>query len=183
VDRILVQYENLPKLEYAKLYKEISDLSIKACPTPSLQVLNQEFEKIQAAKDRLSEIFVEVIKCHTFKKRAVDILKDTWGRFSQAKSADSRKSEACYIVSDFEKEYALTESLYKVCDHVFKILDGSHDTLSRKVTIIQTTLKMHDMGRGALPDFDFKRFNVNIDQKQLEQVDPTQSIEATEKDF
>jgi hypothetical protein len=60
----------LPKLNYDILYSELAQLSIKSCPTPTLQVLNLELEKVQGAKDRLSEIFIDVIKNHTFKNHS-----------------------------------------------------------------------------------------------------------------
>jgi hypothetical protein len=156
-NRLLMQYKMLPYLQYDEIYKEMSELSIKSCPTPTLSVLNFELERVQAAKDRLSEIFVDVIKNHTFKKRAVDILRDSWGKFSNEKSADRRKGEAAYIVSDFESDFALTEAMLKSCMHILKNLDSLHDNLSRRITIIQLQLKLHDVGRGALPDFNFDR--------------------------
>ena len=156
-NRLLMQYKMLPYLRYDEIYSEMSELSIKSCPTPTLSVLNFELERVQAAKDRLSEIFVNVIKNHTFKKRAVDILRDSWGKFSNEKSADRRKGEAAYIVSDFEADFALTEAMLKSCMHILKNLDSLHDNLSRRITIIQLQLKLHDVGRGSLPDFNFDK--------------------------
>ena len=62
VDRIKAQYKLLPVLNYDDIYHEISDLSIKSSPTPTLEILNDELYKVQAAKDRLAEILVSVIK-------------------------------------------------------------------------------------------------------------------------
>lgn len=162
-DRLLAQYRMLPYLEYNEIYSEMAELSIKSCPTPTLSVLNLELEKVQASKDRLSEIFVNVLKNYTFKKRAVDILRDSWGKFSNEKSADRRKGEAAFIVSDFESDFALTEALLKASTHILKNLDSLHDNLSRRITIIQLQLKMHDVGRGSLPDFSFDKTPSFID--------------------
>jgi len=157
VDRMLFQYKYLPELDYDAIYTELKVLSIKSCPTPTLQVINLEFEKVQAAKDRLSEIFIGLLRCHSFKKRAVDILRDSWSRFSKESSADKRKGDAAYRLSDFERDFAQTDACLKSCLHILRNLDSLSDTLSRRVTVIQLQLKLHDIGRGALPDFDFEK--------------------------
>jgi hypothetical protein len=157
VNRIVWQYKMLPVLDYDSIYKEIADLSIKACPTPTLQVLNDEIQKVQSAKDRVAEIFIEVVKCYNFKKRAVDILQDAWGKFTIEKNADGRKGDAAFRLSNFIIDFATTEALLKACTHVLKNLDSLHDSLSRRITIYQLTLKLQDIGRSALPDFDFDK--------------------------
>ena len=37
-----------------------------------------------------------------------------------------------------------------------KNLEGLQENLSRRITIFQLQLKLHDIGRGALPDLDLK---------------------------
>ena len=157
VDRMLYQYRALPELDYDAIYNELKVLSIKSCPTPTLQVINLELEKVQAAKDRLSEIFIGLLRSHSFKKRAVDILRDSWSRFSGESSADKRKGDAAYRLSDFERDFAQTDAILRTCIHVLKNLDSLADNLSRRITVIQLQLKLHDVGRGALPDFDFDK--------------------------
>jgi len=156
-NRLKIQYQMLPTLDYDAIYKEIADLSIKSCPTPTLQVLNDEIQKVQGAKDRLSEIFIEVLRCHNFKKRALDILKDSWGKFTTEKNTEARKGDAAFRLSSFTSDYALAESLLKALTHVLKNLDSLHDSLSRRITIYQLTMKLHDVGRHALPDYEFDR--------------------------
>ena len=157
VMKIRKQYEYLPKLDYDAIYKEISDLSIHSSPTPNLAILNDELHKVQAAKDRLSEIFIDVIKCYNYKKRAVDILKDAWGKFTSEKNAEGRKGDASFRLSSFLSDYAETEALSKSCDHILRNLDSLNDNLSRRITIWQLMTKLQDIGRGALPSLDFDR--------------------------
>lgn len=156
-NRIKFQYKMLPVLNYDSIYKEIADLSIKSCPTPTLQVLNDEIQKVQSAKDRLSEIFIDVVRCHNFKKRAVDILNDAWGKFTTEKNAEARKGDAAFRLSCFSSDFAMTEALLKASNHVLRNLDSLHDSLSRRITIYQLTMKLHDVGRSALPDFEFDK--------------------------
>lgn len=158
VDRIKTQYLFLPKLDHDSISKEMSELSIKSCPTPTLQVLNDEIQKVQAAKDRLSEIFIDVIKVYNFKKRAVDILQDSWGKFTSEKNAEARKGDSAFRLSDFSLDFANVEGLLKAITHVFRNLDGLQDSLSRRITIYQLLLnKLHDMGRNSLPDYEFDK--------------------------
>lgn len=157
VNRIKAQYAFYPKLDYDKIYAEVTELSIKSSPTPTLQVLNDELHRVQSAKDRLSEILIDVIKCYNFKKRAVDILKDSWGKFTDEKNTEGRKGDATFRLSDFLADFAETEALSKTCDHILKNLDSLHDSLSRRITIWQLIIKLRDIGRGGMPDHDYDR--------------------------
>jgi len=159
VKRMQNQYEKMPFLDYDKIYSELSDLSIKSTPTPTLQDLNDEIQKVQSAKDRLSEIFVMTLRNHTFKCRALDVLRDTWGRFSSENSADKRRGDAAFRLSEFEEDFANVEALLKSCYHILKTLDSLHESLSRRITVIQLQLKLHDFGRGALPDIDLSSYD------------------------
>ena len=179
--RIIMQYRMLPKINYDETYKEISVLSIKSCPTPSLSDLNSELEKVQAAKDRLCEIFIDVNRCYTFKKRAVDIVRDSWLKFAggkaEGKNESIRKGESVYISSDFEIDLAQTEALIQACKHIIKNLDSLTENLSRRITIIQLQVKVQDIGRGMSPDFVFdKRATADISLSEM-----TEEIDVGEK--
>jgi hypothetical protein len=177
VKRILLQYDSLPVLNYNELYAELAELSVKSCPTPTLDILNRELCNVQAAKDRLSEIFINVLRNYTFKKRAVDILTEAWGNFSNGKSADKRKSEAVYLISDFDMDFAETDALFRAISVVIKNLDSIHESLSRRITIIQVQLKMQDVGRSSLPDFSFDKAQTVFDA-----VSATNSKDGTKPD-
>ena len=155
VERIKMRYALLPKLNYNDIYQELAELSIKTSPAPTLQILSDEIQKVQAAKDRLAEILIGVIQSYNFKKRAVDILKDSWGKFSEEKNAEGRKGDATFRLSDFLTDFADTEALSKTCDHILRNLDSLHDSMSRRITIWQLTIKLRDIGRGGSPDHDF----------------------------
>jgi hypothetical protein len=164
VERIRTQYKLLPVLDYNVLYRELAELSLESNPSPTLQVLNDEIQKVQAAKDRLSEILINTIRVYNFKKRAVDILTDSWGKFTSEKNAEARKGDAAWRLSSFSIDFALAEDFFKACTHVLRNLDSIHDSLSRRITIIQVTVKLQDIGRGALPDFDFTKSAAGIDE-------------------
>ena len=185
VDRVYITYKILPKLEYAKIYRELADLSITSAPTPTLQVLNDEIQRVQGAKDRLSEIMIKVLECHNIKRRLVDTLITAWGKFSSEKNAESRKGDGVFRLSHFSIDLAKVESLLKVCSHILKNLDSLHDSLSRRITINQLLLKMNDMGRGSLPDYNFKREDMELNESDLfgknKDIDPSESINPSEE--
>ena len=185
VERVNFQYDMLPAFDYEVIYDELSELSVQSHPTPTIQVINDEIQKVQAAKDRLSEIFINVHKSYTLKKRAVDILKDSWVKFSVESSADKRKGDTAHRFSDYELDLANTEGLFKACTHILKNLDSLHDGLSRRITVNQLLLKMHDVGRGALPDYDWNQTDVNniIGENNQDDIDPTERMPAREESF
>ena len=162
VDRILIQYSLLPSFDDA-IHDEIRDLAVVSSPTPSLSVINLELERVQGAKDRLGEIFLDVLRSYTFKKRALDILRDSYGKFAQAKNAEARKGEAAYLVSDFEIDFAKVESLLKECMHILRNLDSQHDSLSRRISVCQMQIKNMDLGRGISPDFNYDKLPVTYE--------------------
>jgi hypothetical protein len=185
-NRIIDQYSLLPRINYDEIYKEIASLSVKSCPTPSLSDLNSELEKVQSSKDRLCEIFIDVLKSYTFKKRAVDIIRDSWLKFAggkaEGKNESIRKGEAVYISSDFEQDLAQSEALIQSCKHIIKNLDSLTENLSRRITIIQLQVKVQDIGRGMSPDFIFdKRASADVSLSEMaEEIDIGESKEKLE---
>lgn len=177
VAKVRDQYCRLPRLNYADVYSELADLTVPACPTPTLQVINQELQKSQAAKDRVTELDIQMTQCVMLKDRAVDILKEAWNKFSDEKSADKRKGEALHILANFEMDLAKTESLAKACKYVMMNLVSLQDTLSRRITNIQLQIKLMDVGRSALPDFDFSKKSMDI---QIDSQDNSLSPEVRE---
>lgn len=155
VSRVTGQYMLLPVLDYKSIYKELASLTVNSNSTPTFQTLNQELQKVQAAKERVCEIALDVIKNYSIKKRAVDILQDSWGNFSQEKSADKRKGDAIYRLSDFSMDFAHVEAALKVVSHVTKNLEGLQENLSKRLSSMQSQLRMHDIGVNTLPDMSF----------------------------
>jgi len=122
----------------------------------------------------------------------VDILKESWGKYTDEKNAEKRKGDGAFRLSDFEVDFAQVESLFRAITHIVRNLDSLHDSLSRRITIYQSLLKLHDVGRGALPDFDFdKNFSGSLDDSLgnftassvNSDVDALQGIDAVEETF
>lgn len=179
VERLQVAYQSLPSLNYSDIYEELAELNIKSQPALTLQIINDELQKIQGSKDRLSEIFLSIHQCFSLKKRAVDILLDSWAKYASEKSADKRKGDATFRLSNFIVDLAITEALLKACNHVLKNLDSAHERLSRTITIWQLEIKLGDFGRGGLSEVDLsKAIRVEDDfiQSTNKEVDITEGI-------
>lgn len=161
VDRWLQLYKKLPQVDFDKTYDELGLLSVESSKTPTLQHLNDQLQRVQSAKDRLAEILKDVLLVHSIKKRALDVLRDSWGRFTTERNAESRKGDSVVRVSDFERDYAEIEALLKSCNHILKNLDSLHENLSRRVSIMQLELKLYDFSRTSLPDFEFSKNATN----------------------
>jgi hypothetical protein len=155
VNQVLANYRRLPPIDYERIYDELVSLTIKSERTPTVQHINMELQKVQAVKERISEIIRNILPSHTFKRRQVEILKESWIRFSQEKSADKRKADSIYRMSEFESDYLAVDALYKTAMHIAKNLDSTQEILSRRITIVNLELKMNDLGRHSLPDVDF----------------------------
>jgi hypothetical protein len=181
-------YASLPRLRYEEIYSELEELSVPSCPTPTLQIVHEELQRVQAAKDRLSEIFINVLKNHTYKKRAVDILTDSWQKYASAGSADKRKGDAAFRLAEFSSDFAENDALLKTCSHILKNLDSMSDNLSRRITIFQLTLKINDVGRTSLPDFDYFSDDYSKDDSgdnnsEKKSFDPSKTILGEESAF
>ena len=188
VDRWLSVYKRLPVVDFEAVYNELGLLAVDSTKTPTLQHLNEQLQQVQASKDRLAEIMKDILLAHTIKKRAVDVLKDAWGRFTSERNAESRKGDSVVRVSDFERDFAEIDGLLKACNHILKNLDSLHENLSRRVSVIQLEVKIHDMGRGGLPEFSFNRIDPDdyedlMGKDNSEVIDHQTPVTAEESSF
>lgn len=161
IERVRLQYGVLPKINYNVVYNELKELNVNSVRVPTLQSINEELQRIQAAKDRLSEIFLDVNRAFFFKKRAVDILKNAWMKYSSEKSSDKRSGEADEILINFMNDFSELEGLFKSCVGIMKNLDSSHERLYKTITIEQLTMKLSNIGRSGLPDLDNDTSSLN----------------------
>lgn len=155
VVRTVENYKTLPKINYEEVYDELQSLVIKSRPTPTLQLISEELQKVQALKERVGEIMKTIIPSHTMKKRHVDILKESWVLFSNERSADKRKADSIYRISEFESDFLAIDCLMKTAMHIAKNLDSIQEILSRRITIVSLELKISELGRSSVTDYEF----------------------------
>lgn len=148
-------YENMPEIDHDEINAELEALHIKSSPLPTLQVLSREMERVQAAKDRLAEIYTRIVPACSGKKRFVDMLMSSWMKYAEGKTKDLRDADATIRFAEYLTDLANTEMIKDSCLHVLKNLDSLHNNLSRRITIFQLELSLRDVGRSALPDYEF----------------------------
>jgi hypothetical protein len=187
-DIVISNYRSLPPIDFQSVYDELDTLFVKSGPTPTVQQIGVQLQKVQAAKERLAEIMAQVVRTHTIKKRSVDILKDAWGKFSKGSSSDKRNSDAAERLVEFESDLTQVDSLQKTCQHILKNLDSQQENLSRRITIFGLQLKIHDSGRMIIPDHDFSSrqdFEGTLVSSGVsgEEIDPTEAVEPDELSF
>lgn len=154
VDRANGMLARLKPMDYDALKLELRQLNFSMSESPSLQQLNMEIQKIQAAKDRITEIMMDATSDFIMKTRLCDVLVEGWQRYSSESSADKRKADAAVRFSQFVMMSAEAEAFYKTVMHVLKNLDFKHESASRRVTCFSLTLKLRDISRGT-PDQDY----------------------------
>ena len=186
---VLQNYSDLPVIDYPNIYAQLRELNIQANPVPTPQIISQEISKVQGYKDRMSEIYIMVQRNYFLKKRLVDVLKDSWFKYSSEKSADKRKSDGIIRTSEFESDFAKIETLFRVANHIIKNLDSVHESLSRRFSVMQFELKLHEAGRMA-PDWNFDRevqnnpFDEEGKGDEIDaDFDPSKGIDAEEEGF
>lgn len=178
-----------PQLDFTAIYEELEELSVRSESTPTLQHINMQLQRVQASKERLSEIIMQIMPSHTIKKRSVDILKESWTKFSSEGSVDKRKADAVFRLGEFEQDYVATDAVFKTCMHISRNLDSFQDNLSRRITIMGLQLKLNDLNKTVMPDYEFGRGQdlegtlVSSGLEEGEEVDPTVSIEPDERSF
>ncbi len=154
IARATQMLSDLKDIDYAALKGELRQLNFSMSENPSLQQLNMEIQKIQASKDRITEIMMDATNDFIMKQRICDVLVEGWQKFAQESSADKRKADATVRFSQFIMMASEAEAFYKVVSHVMKNLDYKHESASRRVTCFNLSLKLRDIARGT-PDQDF----------------------------
>jgi len=188
VDRVHSIYRMFPDLDHESIYQELVTLSVEAKPTPTPQLIDAQLHKVQAVKERLSEIMVKVGRVHSFKKRQVEILKESWIHFSTEKSADKRKADAVYRISEFESDFLLIDSIHRTSTSILNNLCSVQEILSRRITIQSLEIKMHEAGRHSFPDYEFNNRSLNDTEvaeigTPVESNEDCDSLEAEECSF
>jgi hypothetical protein len=169
----------LPALDSNAIFDELRDLAVQTNMNASLSSLSVEIFKIQAAKERVSEIITDVIRNYTFKKRAVNILSTSWGKFTKEKNAEGRKGDCAYRMSQFETVYAETETIMQGCNQIMSNLDAQHSALSRRVTLAQMQLKIKEMG---LSEEEYNKFFESDDVGKYDNINDSSNSENVEID-
>ena len=151
VDKSTGIFQSLRPLEedYSHIYDELRMLNIAISPNPSLQQISIEIQKVQSAKDRVSQILVDANRNYIVRKRVCELLREGWSTFSNQTTAEKRKGESFLKMHQFIESASEAESLYKATAHIMKNLDDKQESLTRQVTVNGLAIKLNDFSSGS----------------------------------
>ena len=160
-----------PAINYDKLEKELFALHLPVNEEKILTLgdFNEKIQKLQAVRNRLSEIRSISIKDYVLKKRIVKLLEDCLMKQSPEKSSDRRTGEIQIHMADMEYDLALSEGFFRDIDQIIENTTCAHEALSRQITCFQERNK--EINRGQEPILD----NSNTHLDSLLSTSPTQT--------
>ena len=133
--------------DYDESYRELKTLSVELSESPSLQELNSQLQKVQAAKDRATEIMRQATRNHLLHKRTVEILQKGWPKLSDAKSQDKREAEAALKMAEFMIAATEAESFHRGVAGILENLKSQHEVLSEQVKDYGMMIRLRDFTR------------------------------------
>jgi hypothetical protein len=137
--------------EYDGLHDELNTLGkVPVADAPTVQGLSEEIGRVQAAKDRVSEILALAQSVQISWKRITDALVDGYQVVSDEKSLDKRKGDAQIHLGQYIIGLCKAEGLLKHAQGVMYNLNDRHESASRRITCISLQLKIGDYGRESM---------------------------------
>lgn len=134
--------KSLPILDRNKLREEIQNMIVNIPETPTTFDINQGLALSQAYRDRLTEIYVDIMKEVKIRKRCLEMLFDANNLISKASSADKRKGEATlkYPMQILQLESA--DAFLKEVEQVLNNMKSTFDTFSRAGSILALQVQL-----------------------------------------
>ena len=134
--------KSLPVLDRNKLREEMQNMIVNIPETPTTFDINQGLALSQAYRDRLTEIYVDIMKEVKIRKRCLEMLFDANNLISKASSADKRKGEATlkYPMQILQLESA--DAFLKEVEQVLNNMKSTFDTFSRAGSILALQVQL-----------------------------------------
>jgi len=132
------------------LYEELAQYAIdldRRLHTP--QELNEQIQKCQEYKNRVSEIYRMALRDYTPRNRMYELFEKMSICSVEGKSSDIRKGEAAELMSMLHSELIKAETFYKSVSEVYANLNSAYESISRQITIFQEQNK--EIARGSVP--------------------------------
>jgi len=139
--------------EYQRLRDEIKSIVDALPPISDCQSINDlsnSISQIQAAKDRVVNIVHEAQNNNSVRKAIADVIETSAISISTESSADRRKGYAAMKTAEYAISGAEADGFMRYCLGMMKNLDSRHDSISRRITCIQMTIKIGDGGREGI---------------------------------
>ena len=156
--------KSLPVLDRNKLREEMQNMIVNIPEAPTTFDINQGLALSQAYRDRLTEIYVDIMKEVKIRKRCLEMLFDANNLISKASSADKRKGEATlkYPMQILQLESA--DAFLKEVEQVLNNMKSTFDTFSRAGSILALQVQLGEYKGNGNKKFD----NFESDAEEIE---------------
>ena len=144
---------SLPKLDVDKLRDEMFDMHVDVYENPTTFQITESMAKVQAYKDRLSEIVNLVEHEYITRKRVNEILFDANQAVSKQSSADKRKGEATLRFPILLLKFSAIDSFRSEVTNKVNNIRSIGETISRQVSIMQMQITLGEYRKKTSEDF------------------------------
>ena len=144
---------SLPKLDIDKFRDEMFDMHVDVYENPTTFQITESMAKVQAYKDRLSEIVNLVEHEYITRKRVNEILFDANQAVSKQSSADKRKGEATLRFPILLLKFSAIESFRSEVTNKVNNMRSIGETISRQASIMQMQITLGEYRKKNPEDF------------------------------
>ena len=156
--------KSLPILDRNKLREEIQNMIVNIPETPTTFDINQGLALSQAYRDRLTEIYIDIMKEVKIRKRCLEMLFDANNLISKASSADKRKGEATLKYPMQILQFESADAFLKEVEQILNNMKSTFDTFSRAGSILALQVQLGEYKRNGNKNFD----NFESDAEEIE---------------
>ena len=156
--------KSLPILDRNKLREEIQNMIVNIPETPTTFDINQGLALSQAYRDRLTEIYVDIMKEVKIRKRCLEMLFDANNLISKASSADKRKGEATLKYPMQILQFESADAFLKEVEQILNNMKSTFDTFSRAGSILALQVQLGEYKGNGNKKFD----NFESDAEEIE---------------
>ena len=156
--------KSLPVLDRNKLREEMQNMIVNIPETPTTFDINQGLALSQAYRDRLTEIYIDIMKEVKIRKRCLEMLFDANNLISKASSADKRKGEATLKYPMQILQFESADAFLKEVEQILNNMKSTFDTFSRAGSILALQVQLGEYKGNGNKNFD----NFESDAEEIE---------------
>ena len=146
--------KSLPVLDRNKLREEMQNMIVNIPEAPTTFDINQGLALSQAYRDRLTEIYIDIMKEVKIRKRCLEMLFDANNLISKASSADKRKGEATLKYPMQILQFESADAFLKEVEQILNNMKSTFDTFSRAGSILALQVQLGEYKGNGNKNFD-----------------------------
>jgi len=150
--------QSLPILNKNELRAEMQQMIVNVPENPTTFDINKGLSLSQGYRDRLSEIYIDVMKETKIRKRCLEMLLDANNLISKASSVDKRRGEATLKYPMQLLQYENIDSFLKEVEQILNNMKATFDTFSRAGSILALQVQLgeykHNLKSNSFNNFE-----------------------------